>query len=124
MLEISENRAVSVCRSLLTPDRSKNLIEKWAVAFTQKSEEKNAVLVIATVIAAGDQEPSAITALSAAQGLIEKQAGQLVLFAGLAYEALSNTDPISAAIQDLIAEGLKNTFAKISKKLSDTEGEA
>lgn len=119
MLAIERDRAVAVCRTLLPTGRAENLLEKWSKAYAKQSEEVNAILVIATVIAAGDQEPSATTALSAAQGLVGKQAGRMVLLVGLAFEALENTDAISSSIQELIAEGLANTFERFSTKLSN-----
>ena len=121
MIEVSCIQAERASVALLGPVRAGGLIEYWQLAFPGECFRAAAVLVIASVIASGGQEPSATTALSVAQGIVDKQTGQALLLAGLALEAIAEPETMTDAIRQLVDEGLQSVFEKFPLTLSQKE---
>ena len=86
MVELTHEQAVKACRTLLSPERADTLIAYWQRAYPEIGPNAVRVLIIASLIAAGSQEPSATTSLSAARGVENKKIGNTLLLVGLAYE--------------------------------------
>ena len=121
MIELSCMQAKRVCTALLEPERAASLIEYWHLAFPEESFSAAAVLVIASVIASGGQEPSATTALSVAQWIVGKKTGQALLLTGLALEEFAEPQVMTDAIRQLVGEGLQSVFEKFLCTLSQEE---
>jgi hypothetical protein len=121
MIELSYMQAERACRALLEPERASALIEYWQLAFPEGCSNAASVLVIASVIASGSQEPSATTALSVAQGIVDKQTGQTLLLTGLALEAFAEPEVMTDAIQHLVGEGLQSVYEKFLFTLNQSE---
>jgi hypothetical protein len=123
MFELTHEQAVKTCRALLVPERADTLIAYWQRAYPEIEIKAVQVLVIASLIAAGSQEPSATTALSAARGLENKKVGNALLLVGLAYQSLVDSGPMTDVIRQLAAEGLQSTFSKFRQAFIQKEND-
>ena len=119
--QLTEDQAAHACRTLLPSDRAETLISHWQRAFTDPTPEAAATLVVASVLSAGRQDPSATTVLSAARGLGGKEAGWALLLVGLAFEAIANAPILTDTIRRLVTEGLENTFEKFTQSIAHKE---
>lgn len=121
MLDLAREQAMKACRALLAEDRAENLIASWQRAYPEIAGDAAEILVIASLIAAGSQEPSAATSLSAAQGLESKAAGRMLLLIGLAHDVHTDCDPMTDTIRQLVGEGLQSTFEKFTRTFAQKE---